>query len=95
MRCKQCGFTPCACGDEDYPDDPEGEAFELLISQIIVSYANLLIEDDDDDSEVVAIWPSIQKFFRVGFNLILDDRPRLNSPIDIVIHGEEVEVRAG
>lgn len=25
MRCRQCGFDPCACGSEDYPPPIDGK----------------------------------------------------------------------
>jgi hypothetical protein len=50
--------------------------------EIIVSYANLLIEDDNTDDPVDPIWPKIMEFFQSMHGATLKPRPRDNSPLE-------------
>lgn len=52
--------------------------------QIIVQYANELIEDDDGEDHIHPSWPLIMKFFRSMHGVDLKPRPRDNSPLAVM-----------
>lgn len=65
--------------------------------QIIVNYANFLIEDDESDdtpeNPVDRDWPLIQEFFRRMHGAELKDRPRDNSPLFMSGPATDAEAR--
>lgn len=82
--------------DEDLmiPFTPEDYGITL---QIIVNYANLLIEDDesligDPENPVDPDWLLIQEFFRRMHGAELKDQPRDNSPLQM--HGPSTNEEA-